>query len=102
MTIRYKCLDCEFECYKVETAKTHMQVQNHQLTHVGQKNIVEEVKEPRVKVLEPRVKVKDSREDWKPGVMVTRRAWGYEVTLWGADIGIYDTLQEALDSASHA
>ena len=111
MTKQYECLECSFECYNLSVAKKHLERTNHQVVPAGQKNIVKEVKEPTdennimlriAKLMEqmnnlPPAKVKDSREDWEPGVMVTRRSYGYEVTHWGAAIGIYDTLSEAQD-----
>ena len=114
MTKQYECLECKFECYNLSVAKKHLERTNHQVVPAGQKNIVEEVKEVKeptdennimlriARLIEqmnnlPPAKVKDSREDWEPGIMVTRRVYGYEVSHWGAAIGIYDTLSEAQD-----
>ena len=114
MTKAYECLECSFECYNLSVAKKHLERTNHQVVPAGQKNIVEEVKEVKeptdennmmlriARLIEqmnnlPPAKVKDSREDWEPGIMVTRRVYGYEVSHWGAAIGIYDTLSEAQD-----
>ena len=114
MTKAYECLECSFECYNLSVAKKHLERTNHQVVPAGQKNIVEEVKEVKeptdennimlriARLIEqmnnlPPAKVKDSREDWEPGIMVTRRSYGYEVSHWGAAIGIYDTLSEAQD-----
>ena len=111
MTKQYECLECKFECYNLSVAKKHLERTNHQVVPAGQKNIVKEVKEPTdennimlriARLIEqmnnlPPAKVKDSREDWEPGIMVTRRVYGYEVSHWGAAIGIYDTLSEAQD-----
>ena len=117
MTKQYECLECKFECYNLSVAKKHLERTNHQVVPAGQKNIVKEVKEPTwlsfAKELDdmfnkPREvkEVKDPREDWEPGIMVTRRVYGYEVSHWGAAIGIYDTLSEAQDGivtwADHA
>jgi hypothetical protein len=123
MTKAYECLECSFECYNLSVAKKHLERTNHQVVPAGQKNIVEEVKEVKeptdennmmlriARLIEqmnnlPPAKVKDSREDWEPGIMVTRRSYGYEVSHWGAAIGIYDTLSEAQDGiatwADHA